>query len=132
MAYVCPTWGMLGCILPVLERSFNDASPKLIVFETEWVGNYVCTKLVWLQTHVWGLKFYKEANYTHMTLLHVSDQLGVIQMLEAALIAMNRTEKACRNERPGGEGPRYSKNDPISFHFAYVVGARADQKKPIR
>ncbi len=77
-------------------------------------------------------EFYKEANYTNMTLLHVSDQLGVIQMLEAALIARNRTENACRNERPGGEGPPYSKDDPLSFHFVYVVGARADQMKPIR
>lgn len=77
-------------------------------------------------------QFYKEANYTHMTLLHVSDQLGVVQMLEAALITMNKPEHACRNERPGGEGPPGSKNEHHNFFFVYVVGARADQMKAIR
>lgn len=74
-------------------------------------------------------EYYKEANYTHMVLLHFSSNLGLIQMLEAALIAANLNETGCRNERYGGEGPP-SENEP--FHFVYVVGARADTFKSIR
>ena len=73
--------------------------------------------------------FYQEANYTHMTLLHVSPNLGLCQMLEAALIASNISETGCRNERFGGEGPP-TVQEP--FHYVYVVGARADRFKPIR
>ena len=50
-------------------------------------------------------------------------------MLEAALISANRSERECRNEKPGGEGPPSSGEEP--FHYVYVVGARADQFKPI-
>ena len=75
-------------------------------------------------------EFYKDASYTHMSLLHVSEHLGAAQMLEAALIAMHISEKGCRNERYGGEGPPCSHGE--KFHYVYVVGARADQLKPIR
>lgn len=55
-----------------------------------------------------------------MTVLHVSCNLGLIQMLEAALIAANISEKGCRNQRYGGEGPPGSIEEP--YHFAYVLG----------
>lgn len=74
-------------------------------------------------------QFYKEANYTHMTLLHVSQNAGAIQMLEAALIAFHLSQPGCRNERFGGEGPSTALREP--FHFMYIVGARADCMKPI-
>lgn len=73
--------------------------------------------------------FYKEANYTHMTLLHVTENLGVAQMLEASLISSNLGQLGCRNERLGGEGPPNSENE--RYHFVYIVGARADCMKPI-
>lgn len=73
--------------------------------------------------------FYKEGNYTHMTLLHVSENLGTIQMLEAALISSHMFQKGCRNERFGGEGPP-AQVEP--FYFVYIVGARADGRKSIK
>lgn len=95
------------------------------------MGRSVCVfKLGMTSNPLIRFEFYKEANYTHMTLLHVSDNLGAVQMLEAALISANVSEKGCRNQKYGGEGPPCSQKEP--YHFVYVVGARADQFKPIR
>ena len=95
------------------------------------MGRKVCVfKLGLTSNPVLRFNFYREGNYTHMTLLHVSSNLGLIQMLEAALIAANIDETGCRNQKYGGEGPPSSEHEP--FHFAYVVGARADTFKPIR
>lgn len=95
------------------------------------MGRSVCVFKVGLTSNpLVRFSFYKEANYTHMTLLHVSTNLGSIQFLEAALIAANVSELGCRNQKYGGEGPPVSEEE--SFHFVYVVGARADQFKPIR
>ena len=74
-------------------------------------------------------QYYKEANYSCMSLLHVTDNLGIAQMLEASLIAFNISERWCRNQRYGGEGPPHTVKEPL--HFVYIVGARADQNKPI-
>lgn len=94
------------------------------------MGRRLCVfKLGLTANPITRFEFYKEANYTHMALLHVSDQLGVAQMLEAALIAFHLSTHECRNERFGGEGPP-TEGEP--FHFVYVVGARADRMKPIR
>lgn len=94
------------------------------------IGRKLCVfKLGLTASPVVRFSFYQEANYTHMTLLHVSPNLGLCQMLEAALIASNISETGCRNERFGGEGPP-TVQEP--FHYVYVVGARADRFKPIR
>ena len=95
------------------------------------MGRKLCVyKLGLTSNPVLRFDFYKDANYTHMSLLHVSPNLGLCQMLEAALIASNMSERECRNQRTGGEGPPSSEEEP--FHFVYVVGARADQLKRIR
>ena len=95
------------------------------------MGRKLCVyKLGLTSNPVLRFDFYKDANYTHMSLLHVSPNLGLCQMLEAALSASNMSERECRNQRTGGEGPPSSEEEP--FHFVYVVGARADQLKRIR
>lgn len=76
--------------------------------------------------------FYKDANYERMALLHVTEQLGVAQMLEAALISPNLKQVGCRNEKYGGEGPPCKHVNEETLHFVYIVGARADQGKSIR
>ena len=65
-----------------------------------------------------------------MSLLHVTQNMGEAQMLEAALIAQNIGEKGCRNEKLGGDGPNHL--SPQSFYFVYVAGAQADSLKAIR
>ena len=73
--------------------------------------------------------FYTHRNYSKMTLLHCTPEIGVAQMLEAALISNHISEKECRNERFGGDGP--NSVDHEGPHFVYIVGARADGGKPI-
>ena len=80
------------------------------------MGRKVCVfKLGLTSNPVLRFNFYREGNYTHMTLLHVSSNLGLIQMLEAALIAANIDETGCRNQKYGGEGP------PSSEHYHFIL-----------
>ena len=65
-----------------------------------------------------------------MVLLHVTENAGVAQMLEASLIAIHMSQTGCRNEKHGGECPPSCALEP--FHFVYIVGARADCMKRIR
>ena len=90
----------------------------------------LCVYKVGMTTNpVLRFHFYALRNYSKMSLLHVTENLGVAQMLEAALIAMHISEKECRNERFGGDGPNTL--DHVGPHFLYIVGARADCGKPI-
>lgn len=110
----------------ILQRCLSQVSQF-----RDRMGRKLCVyKLGLTSNPIVRFDFYKQDNYTHMTLLHATSNLGVAQMLEAALIAPNLSEKACRNERYGGEGPPCCEQQ--CFHFVYVVGARADQFKPIR
>ena len=72
--------------------------------------------------------FYAKGNYSHMSLLHVTKNIGVAQMLEAALIQTHMAEKQCRNEKLGGDGPPTNQD---GHYFVYIVGARADVFKRI-
>lgn len=48
---------------------------------------------------------YEREGYVRMELLFVSDDPGIVQMLEAALIGVFADRPGCRNRAPGGEGP---------------------------
>ena len=72
--------------------------------------------------------FYAKGNYSHMSLLHVTNNIGVAQMLEAALIQAHMSERQCRNEKLGGDGPPTNQD---GHFFVYIVGARADVFKRI-
>ena len=110
----------------VLRRCFSEIDSF-----RDRMGRKLCVFKVGLTSNpIVRFSFYKDANYTHMSLLHVSHNLGLCQMLEAALIASNLSERGCRNQRYGGEGPPSAEQEP--FHFVYIVGARADQFKAIR
>lgn len=105
------------CLLEV-DRFRDRMSKQLCVYKVGMTSN-PCIRF----------SFYKEDNYTHMSILHVTKNIGVAQMLEAALISWHKTNHGCRNERLGGDGPP---NEKEPYHFVYVVGARADQLKRIR
>ena len=95
------------------------------------MGRTVCIFKIGLSSNpLIRFEDYKERNYSEMSLLHVTQNMGEAQMLEAALIAQNIGEKGCRNEKLGGDGPNHL--SPQSFYFVYVAGAQADSLKAIR
>ena len=90
------------------------------------IGKQLCVyKLGMTAKPTLRFKYYQECNYTHMSVLHVSTNLGLIQMLEAALISDNLSEKGCRNQRYGGEGPPGSISEP--FHFVVCCWGQGGQ-----
>ena len=106
------------CLLEV-ERFRTRMTKSLCVFKLGMTTNPAIR-----------FKWYQDDNYTNMTLLHVTENAGVAQMLEASLIVCHMGQTGCRNEKRGGECPPSCVQEP--FHFVYVVGARADCMKPIR
>ncbi|CAK9093015.1 unnamed protein product [Durusdinium trenchii] len=59
---------------------------------------------------------YEREGYEQMHLLHVTEEPGLVQMLEAALISEFQARPGCRNVARGGEGP--VGRGP---YFAYLV-----------
>ena len=106
-----------GC-LNHIERFRNQMTRSLCIYKIGITTNPV------VRFH-----FYALGNYSKMWLLHVDDNMGAVEMLEAGLIAMHISEKECRNERFGGDGP--TTLDHAGPHFLYIVGARADCGKAI-
>lgn len=109
----------------ILQRCFSQVDQ----FRSRMNKNLCVYKIGLTSCPPLRFQFYKELNYTCMTLLHVCEHVGIAQMLEAALIASHVSQTGCRNERLGGEGPPSSHREP--FHFVYIVGARADCMKSI-
>lgn len=73
---------------------------------------------------------YLEKGFTAMWIIHVSQSVDIIHMLEAALVSEFSKHVGCRNkEGSGGEGAlnRVNKPQPPPPYFMYVTGGRADQ-----
>ena len=79
-------------------------------------------------------QLYESNGYTKMLVMHSSNDLATIEMLESALIAIYRDKVQCRNVQLGGEGMRNryfeAKFDP-PYH-CYCVAARADLPRWVR
>ena len=72
---------------------------------------------------------YLQVNFHLMWIIYMGDELGLIRMLEDALVSDFGHCKGCRNaEGTGGEGNLTTKCPPF---FVYVTGGRADQLKPV-
>lgn len=110
----------------ILQRCLYEVEK----FRTKMTKSLCVFKLGLTTNPIIRFNFYKDANYSHMALLHVTENAGVAQMLEASLIAIHMSQTGCRNEKHGGECPPTCALEP--FHFVYVVGARADSMKRIR
>ena len=107
---------------------FQHCKAKVQQFRAR-IGMQVCVfKLGYTTNPVFRFYKYQLLNYSSMTLLHVTPCKGSAQMLEAALIDQYLGLSGCRNEQFGGEGPGHIDADD---YYVYIVGARADQAKPI-
>ena len=84
-------------------------------------------------THDCSSRFslYEERGWDHMAILYQSEELGIIEMLEAALISHHCHAKQCRNVCKGGEGLRNKSGNPKFKppYFCYCVFARADRAR---
>ena len=76
-------------------------------------------------------QLYHANGWSHMLVMFASDDLGCIEMLEAALISHHRDHVQCRNVLPGGEGMRDACFNPkfASPYYCYCAAARADQPR---
>ena len=77
-------------------------------------------------------ELYLKVNLTAMWIIFMHDDLSLVHMLEASLIALFCEIKGCRNKpNTGGEGALNRKCRPDPPYFIYVVGGRADQHKKV-
>lgn len=75
---------------------------------------------------------YLEKAFTSMWIIHMSDDLSLTHMLEAALISEFHTIRGCRNApESGGEGGLNRKNHLGPPFYTYVTGGRADQPRNV-
>ena len=77
---------------------------------------------------------YRDLNFTCMWIIHVeiNGDLGLIHMLEAALISQFHQCVGCRNmANTGGEGGLLRKHHKGPPYFVYISGGRADQLKRV-
>ena len=70
---------------------------------------------------------YLELGYTNMRVVHVTESVHEVHMLEAALIFAFKEFRGCKNVGwTGGEGALHRTKPFVPPFFAYVVAGRAD------
>ena len=79
-------------------------------------------------------QLYEANGWSKMLVMFRSSDLGLIEMLEVALISHHKGRVQCRNKLPGGEGMRdklfNAKFEPP--YFCYCTAARADLPRWVR
>lgn len=121
---VCPTASNPTCG-KILSRCKNQIS----CFKTK-IGNGICVFKIGVSANpVMRYISFVELGFTSMWVLEVSPSIGLIHMLEAALISEYASHVGCRNkEGSGGEGKAGQSKGP---YFVYVTGGRADQPRRV-
>lgn len=112
----------------ILEHSKNQVSAF-----REFLGVALCVfKIGVTATPFDRFQDYMARNYTHMWLIFVDNNVGLIHMLEAALISEFQSCTGCRNSPgSGGEGALNRTNHKGPPYYLYICGARADQLERI-
>ena len=73
---------------------------------------------------------YVVKNFSEMWVIYSGSDLGMVHMLEAALILHYQNSTGCRNAaNTGGEGGLNRRNHLGPPFYVYITGARADQFK---
>lgn len=126
IVYMLPTCGLLAgrvlqhCSAVIRKLRIQAGGFELVIFK---IGiTHECSR---------RFQFYREKGWDNMVVMYRSDELGAVEMLEAALISQHCHLKQCRNVLRGGEGMRDNvfqpKFDPP--YFCYCVSARADRPR---
>ncbi|CAE7258041.1 unnamed protein product, partial [Symbiodinium sp. CCMP2456] len=97
----------------------------------EHIGVQVCVFKIGVTANVpRRFSAYLNLGFTAMWILHTGDEVGLIHMLEAALIAEFQNCTGCRNSaNTGGEGALNRKVREGPPFFVYITGGRADQAR---
>lgn len=129
----------------IFNRTLKNLSPlttcgkilahakQQVVSLREHLGLSVCIfKVGVTASPVHRFKSYWSQNFSVMWIVFQSNDLGMVHMLEAALISEYCHYTGCRNApHTGGEGALNKKRRSEPPYFVYVVGARADQPKSV-
>ena len=101
-------------------------------------GTQLCVFKIGLTSNpLQRMEGYLQQNFKVFAVIHkvtTADLLGMLEMLEAALIAeFHDGQRCCRNKQLGGESMRDNSFKPRfpPPYFAYVAAACAAQKEPI-
>ena len=99
----------------------------------EYLGINVCVFKVGVTANpAQRFEQYLGVNFTAMWVIFKSDDLSLVHMLEAGLIALFSDCSGCRNSpNTGGEGALNRRSHANPPFFVYVVGGRADQLKKV-
>ena len=114
--------------MPTAGTVLQHCKRQVELFRTSLGGAVAVFKIGYTSNPVRRFVSYRKHNFATMRLLHTTENRGVAEMLEAALIDVFKNIRGCRNDKPGGEGPGHV---VAADYYVYIVGARADQAKPI-
>lgn len=108
------------------------AKQQVILFRQQ-IGTSLCVfKIGVTSSPAQRFQEYWEKNFTMMWIVFMSEDLGLVHMLEAALISEFHHLSGCRNAaNTGGEGALTRTSRPDPPFFVYVTGGRADQLKRV-
>ena len=127
---VLPPTTLSGRLLEHCVRKVNDlrnalGGPKLCVYKIGITSNL---------NQRW--ESYRDQHFSRMLCCHASNNLSVVEHLEASLVMIFSQERegSLRNVNKGGEGMRKKGGAPrfAPPYFVYAVGANASQRQLLR
>jgi len=114
---------------PTCGKILQHATKQVELFR-KTMGSNICVFKVGVTSDP-AVRFldYRAKNFTSMWIVHTSNDLGLIHMLEASLVLQFHHCVGCRNApNTGGEGGMSRMAPP---YYVYVTGGRADQFKRV-
>lgn len=106
---------------------------KQVVAFREYIGINVCVFKIGVTANPERrIQSYLDKNFSSMWLICVHEEVGLVHMLEAALVAEFHQVSGCRNAAgSGGEGALNRSNRESPPYYVYITGGRADQFKKV-
>ena len=119
---------------PTCGKILSHAKRQVAAFR-EWVGFQLCVFKIGVTSNP-PTRFadYVQKGFTAMWIIFAGDDVGIVHMLEAALISEFASGTGCQNmAETGGEGALNRKASPSAGppFYVYVTGGRADQPRRV-
>lgn len=131
--------GVVDCTMPrrktdpTCGRILEHCKNKVTNFR-EKIGIRLCVFKVGVTADpLLRCKYYFENGFTESWIIHTSDSVDLIHMLEAALVSEYHLHVGCRNRKgSGGEGALNRKNCCPPPYFVYVTGCSAAEQPKLK